>query len=211
MCLYIWSKGVLIMATKSFDKVVKLQKEKHFLIIGNMNAITYKKLFPLIKDNRMWLGLGFGRSFQGFIIPESYPLSGSEARVDEHGNRIVSTNNTIWLTNLEHGRRHQPLPLMTMADNLKYSKHKEIKGKASYDKYDNYDAIEVPFTDAIPSDYDGAMGVPISFLHKYCPEQFEIIKFRKGDDEKDLSVNGKCPYFRILIKNKVLSSLNCAV
>ena len=72
MCLYIWSKGVLIMATKSFDKVVKLQKEKHFLIIGNMNAITYKKLFPLIKDNRMWLGLVFSRSFGDFIIPESY-------------------------------------------------------------------------------------------------------------------------------------------
>ena len=180
-----------------------MEAKKQFLVISNMNAITYKEIFPLIKDNRMWLGLAFGRSFQGFIVPENYPLSGSEARIDEHGNRIVSTNNTIWLTNLEHGRRHQPLPLTTMADNLKYSKHKEIEGKSSYDKYDNYDAIEVPFTDAIPSDYSGEMGVPISFLHKYCPEQFEIIKFRKGDDDKDLSVGGKCPYFRILIKNKM--------
>ncbi|MCL2071348.1 MAG: adenine-specific methyltransferase EcoRI family protein [Oscillospiraceae bacterium] len=178
------------------------EAQKQFLVISNMNAITYKEIFPLIKDNRMWMGLAFGRSFQGFIVPKSYPLSGSEARIDEQGNRIVSTNNTIWLTNIDHGRRHQPLQLMTMEKNLKFNKHKEIRGKGSYDKYDNYDAIEVPFTDAIPSDYDGVMGVPISFLHKYCPEQFEIIKFRKGNDDKDLSINGKCPYFRILIKNK---------
>jgi len=176
--------------------------DKQYLVISNMNAITYKEIFPLIKENRMWMGLGFGRNFKGFIVPKSYPLNGSEARIDEQGNRIVSTNNTIWLTNIDHGRRHQPLQLMTMDKNLKLSKHKEIKGKNSYDMYDNYDAIEVPFTDAIPSDYDGVMGVPISFLHKYCPEQFEIIKFRKGDDDKDLSVRGKCPYFRILIKHK---------
>ena len=82
---------------------------------------------------------------------------------------------SIWLTNIDHGRRHQPLALMTMADNLKFSKHKEIRGKESYMHYVNYDAIEVPFTDAIPSDYEGAMGVPLSFLDKYCPEQFEIL------------------------------------
>ena len=176
--------------------------QKKFLVISNMNAITYKEVFPLIKDNRMWMGLGFGRGFQGFIVPKSYPLNGSEARIDDQGNRVVSTNNTIWLTNIDHGHRHQPLKLMTMAENLKFSKHKKIRGKESYDRYDNCDAIEVPFTDAIPSDYDGVMGVPISFLHKYCPEQFEIIRFRKGDDDKDLSIGGKCPYFRILIKNK---------
>ena len=82
---------------------------------------------------------------------------------------------SIWLSNLEHGRRHEPLPLMSMKDNLKYSKHKELKGKKKYDKYDNYDAIEVPFTDSIPNDYNGVMGVPITFLDKYCPEQFEIV------------------------------------
>jgi hypothetical protein len=87
-----------------------------------------------------------------------------------------------------------------MADNIKYSKHKEIKGK-EYQKYDNYDAIEIPFTDSIPSDYEGVMGVPISFLDKYNPEQFEIIKFRHGDDGKDLRLaDGTCPYFRILIR-----------
>ncbi|MDP5116485.1 MAG: adenine-specific methyltransferase EcoRI family protein, partial [Burkholderiaceae bacterium] len=82
---------------------------------------------------------------------------------------------SIWFTNLDHGRRHQPLQLMTMADNLKFSRHKQIKGKKKYDKYDNYDAIEVPFTDAIPSDFQGVMGVPISFLDKYNPDQFEIL------------------------------------
>ena len=90
---------------------------------------------------------------------------------------------------------------MTMADNLRFSKHKEIKANG-YLKYDNFNALEVPFTDAIPCDYDGLMGVPISFLPKYCPEQFEIVRFRKGDDERDLCVNGKYPYFRIIIRRK---------
>jgi hypothetical protein len=148
---------------------------KKFLIIGNINAITYKEIFPLIKENKIWLGNGMGRWISGFIVPKSYELYGTEARIDESGNRIVSTNSCLWLTNLDHGRRHQPLPLMTMTDNLKYSKHKEIKGKESYDHYDNYNAIEVPFTDAIPSDYEGVMGVPITFLDKYSPDQFEII------------------------------------
>ena len=86
-----------------------------------------------------------------------------------------------------------------MEDNLRYNK--KMKGKEAYERYDNYDAIEVPFTNAIPSDYEGVMGVPISFLDKYCPEQFEILRFRKGEDGKDLSVNGACPYFRILIRH----------
>ena len=113
---------------------------------------------------------------------------------------------SFWLTNIEHGRRHEPLKLMPMADNFRYSKHKEIRGKTAYDRYDNYDAIEVPFTDAIPSDYDGVMGVPISFLDKYCPEQFEIL----GLDDHRLvypewrgrgpDLNGKPVYRRIIIK-----------
>ena len=149
-----------------------------------------------------------GRWISGFIVPESYELYGSEARIDENGNRIVATNNCLWLTNLDHGRRHQPLPLMTMAENLKYSKHKEIKGKKAYGKYDNYDAIEIPFTDAIPSDYKGAMGVPISFLDKYNPEQFEIL----GMDDHRMQypnwrgrgpdLNGKSAYRRVIIRHK---------
>ena len=88
---------------------------------------------------------------------------------------MIRVSGVVWFTNMEHGRRHQPLQLMTMEDNLKYSRHKELKGKPHYDHYDNYDAIEVPYSDSIPSDYDGVMGVPISFLDKYCPEQFEIV------------------------------------
>lgn len=87
-----------------------------------------------------------------------------------------------WFTNIDHGRRHEPLPLMTIADNLRYSKHKEVKGRQMYYKYINYDAIEIPFTDSIPSDYDGIMGVPLSFLDKYCPEQFEILGIGNGGE-----------------------------
>ena len=188
-----------------------MEANKQFLIISNMNAITYKEIFPLIMENKMWMGKAFGRDFKGFIIPDSYPLSGSEARIDEEGNRIVSTNNTIWFTNLDHGRRHQPLALMTMEDNLKFSKHKAIRGKTKYGTYDNFEAIEVPFTDAIPSDYDGLMGVPISFLHKYSPEQFEIVgcsydygrpTFFDKSVKMSVSVNGENIYKRILIRHK---------
>ena len=175
--------------------------EKMFLIIGNMNAITYKEVFPLIKDNKMWLGESIHSGDREFGVPKEYPLNAAGWRIDEDGNHYIRVKGVRWFTNLEHGRRHQPLQLMTMADNIKFSRHKDLRGK-EYQKYDNYDAIEVPFTDAIPSDYDGVMGVPISFLDKYCPEQFEIVKFRKGNDDKDLIVNGICPYFRILIRHR---------
>lgn len=187
---------------------------KKFLIIGNINCLTYREIFQKIKGNRVWLGNGMGRWISGFIVPESYELYGSEARIDENGNRVIATNNCLWLTNLDHGRRHQPLPLMTIAENLKYSKHKEIKGKESYDKYDNYNAIEIPFTDAIPSDYDGVMGVPVTFLDKYNPDQFEILGNSnvRGEREHLMNdvksetdctyINGKPQYARILIKHK---------
>ena len=165
-----------------------------------MNAITYKEIFPLIKDNKIWLGNGFHAGNAYFFTPNTRDFASG---VYDEKTGLVKFRNVCWYTNLDHGRRHQPLPLMTMEENLKYSKHKEIKGKKAYDKYDNYGAIEVPFTDSIPSDYNGVMGVPISFLNKYNPDQFEIIKFRHGDDNKDLRLkNGVCPYFRVLIKNK---------
>lgn len=138
--------------------------KKKFLIIGNINCITYKEVFPKIQKNEAWLGNGMGRWISGFIVPETYDLFGTEARIDENGDRIVSTNNCLWLTSLDHGRRHQPLSLMTMADNKRFNK-KISKDENSYKKYDNYDAIEVPYTDAIPSDYNGVMGVPITFLY----------------------------------------------
>ena len=184
-----------------------IESKKKFLMIGNINCLTYKEVFPLIRDNNVWLGNGMGRWITGFIVPESYELYGTEARIDNDGNRIISTNNCLWLTNIEHGKRHEPLSLMSEADNIKFSKHKEIKN-IGYKKYDNYDAIEVPFSDAIPSDYDGIMGVPISFLDKYCPEQFEIIGLDRYTVPKEflvggrVAINGKPTYARVLIKRK---------
>ena len=149
---------------------------KKFIIIGNMNCITYKEVFPLIMNNKIWLGIPFpgGNAYFRPAMQNDYAVG-----VYDEDTNLVKFRNCIWLTNVDHGRRHQPLSLMTIADNLRYSKHKEIRGKETYDHYDNYDAIEVPFTDAIPSDYDGVMGVPISFLDKYCPEQFEILGITK--------------------------------
>jgi hypothetical protein len=147
---------------------------KKFLIIGSKNAITYKEVFPLIKENKIWLGSGFTNGNAYFSIPTKARRDFADGVYDE-STGLVKFRNVGWFTNLDHGRRHEKLPLMTLADNLKFSKHKEIRGKAAYDRYDNYDAIEVPYTDAIPSDYDGAMGVPITFLDKYNPEQFEIL------------------------------------
>lgn len=152
---------------------------KKFIIIGNMNAVTYKEVFPLIKENKMWMGYSIHSGDREFEVPDGYPLNAAGWRVDEQGRKFIRVKGVRWFTNIEHGRRHEPLPLMTMEDNLRFSKHREIRGKAAYDHYDNYDAIEVPFTDAIPSDYDGVMGVPISFLDKYCPEQFEILGITK--------------------------------
>ena len=174
------------------DQLVKY--EKKFLIIGNINAITYKEIFKLIKENNAWLGINMGRGISGFIVPDHYELYGTETNIDSLGNRIISPNNCLWLTNLDTFKRHEDIVLT-----------KKYHGnEIEYPKYDNYDAINVNKTQDIPMDYEGFMGVPITFLHKYNPEQFELIKFRKGNDEKDLSINGKCPYFRILIKNRRL-------
>lgn len=159
-----------------------------------MNAISYKEVFPLIKANRVWLGIPFSRG-NAYFRPSI--ISNYAEGVYDEGTNLVKFRNCVWFTNLDHGRRHQPLALMTMADNLRFSKHKELKGKTGYYKYANYDAIEVPFTDAIPSDYDGTMGVPISFLDKYCPEQFKIIGIAEGDSGRELGLE---PYPRELKK-----------
>ena len=179
---------------------------KKFLIIGNKTCITYKEVYPLIQQNKMWVGyMPMGRDIL-FDVPES--VADTLVKTEKEGSkyRIVGKNvkgrsSSCWFTNIDHGKRHRPLALMTMAENIRFSKHAEIRAH-EYARYENYDAIDVPFIDAIPSDYDGVMGVPVTFLDKYCPEQFEIIKFRKGNDNKDLSVNGKCPFFRILIRKK---------
>ncbi|MBA7568438.1 hypothetical protein ES708_10159 [subsurface metagenome] len=160
-----------------------VQADKQFLIIGNINAITYKELFPLIQSDKIWLGATNFNTGMYFKIPDDFVYAASYKFERElNGEKVNRVPGVCWFTNLDHGRRHQQLPLMTMEDNLKYSKHKEIKGKESYERYENYHAIEVPFTDAIPSGYDGIMGVPITFLDKYSPEQFVIMGMCENED-----------------------------
>lgn len=141
-----------------------------FAIIGNQNSITYTDIFPLLQQNRMWLGKGFPRNMAHFRTP--YTPHGRW--IEQEGSDVVRVPGVQWFTNIDHGRRHEPLQLMTMADNTKFSKHKEVRG-VGYQRYVNFDAIEVGFTDAIPSDYDGVMGVPITYLTKHNPDQFELI------------------------------------
>ena len=180
-----------------------------FSVIGSMNAITYKEIFPLIKDNKLWLGRGKdkGGNSMWFEVPEDYPQNKHE-RVEDDGTRIIPVSSK-WFTNIEHGRRHEPLKLMTQAENEKYNK-RIISNPNSYKKYDNYDAIEVPSTSGIPSDYTGVTGVPISFLDKHCPEQFEIVgcSYNYGrpegwDESISMSgtINGNNVYKRILIRH----------
>lgn len=166
--------------------------DKKFLVIANVNAITYKEVFSLIQMDKLWLGVHLGRGISGFIVPEHYELYGTEARVNADGNRIVSTNTSLWLTNMDFEKRHENL-LLTKT----YQGNEE-----DYPTYDNLDGINVNKTKDIPSDYFGLIGVPITYLHKHNPDQFELIRFRKGDDGKDLSIGGKCPYFRIVIRRK---------
>ena len=182
-----------------------------FSVIGNMNAITYKEIFPLIKDNELWIGATGMRS-----ITYEVPVEGDvgPGQFEENGKRYQKMGNTCWFTNIEHGRRHEPLKLMTQAEN-EVSNKRIINNANSYKKYDNYDAIEVPATSGIPSDYTGVMGVPISSLDKYCPEQFEIVGMQSsagydagivgipmiGSGDARPIVNGKNTYARIFIRH----------
>lgn len=170
-----------------FREYVKqlIQYDKKFLIIGNWNVITYKEIFPLIRDNKMWIGINSNRNFSGFIVPKHYSLHGTEARIDENGNRIVSSNNTCWFTNLDVEKRHEDLIL-----------YKKYSSK-DYPKFNNYNAINVDKTSDIPVDYDGMMGVPITFINKHNPDQFEII------DANDIRTNEQVPFKEHgLIKDK---------
>lgn len=199
-----------------------VEAEKQFAIIGNKNAITYKEVFPLIKDNKIWSGVMPMGADILFRIPKAMEndfvenkQEGSAYRFVE--NELMARATGMWFTNIEHGRRHQPMQLMTMADNKKFNK-KVIKSNEVYQPYSNYNAIEVSFTEAIPSDYNGVMGVPISFLNKYCPEQFEIVGLTVSWDESEavnklrlskinrhggiIAGDTKEKYARILIKHK---------
>ena len=184
---------------------------KKFLIIGSANAITYKEIFPYIKNNKLWIGVSFNKS-KWFKVPDDYKKMDNASGKEENGEKYILVKSIAWFTNMEHNKRNEPLILTKKYD------------PALYPKYDNYDAIEVSKTCEIPMDYDGLMGVPITFLGKYCPTQFEIIGvFNHYKPEianielgridgtpvkvatiKSLYrgpvVNGKCTYARVLIK-----------
>ena len=152
-----------------------------FSIIGSKNAATYVETFPLVQENKLWIGRGFNRGDAYFRIPEEARTEYASGVYDPE-RQTVHFRNVTWLTNIDHGRRHEPMQLMTMADNVKYSKHKEVVG-VGYQTYVNFDAIEVPYLDAIPSDYPGIMGVPITFLDVYNPDQFEIVGNAENMDQ----------------------------
>lgn len=172
-----------------------MEYKKKFLIIGNMNAITYKEIFPLIKNNMIWVGYGFNLSMV-FKTKYKNTLDTNRKYVQSKGynpdDNYIKTPAVCWFTNLPTTKRNERIET-----GKKYYGFEEM-----YPKFDNCNAISVEKLANLPMDYDGVMGVPITFLDKYNPEQFEIVRFRKGDDDKDLSINGKCPYFRILIRKK---------
>lgn len=192
-CIELLKQADIVVTNPPFslfrEYVAQLMKyDKKFLIIGNQNAITYKEIFGLIKEDRLWLGYCNGN--MEFKVPDYYEERQTRFWIDETGQKWRSLGNICWYTNLEISKRHEDLVLAK-----RYTQEE-------YQHYDNYDAINVNKTADIPCDYDGVMGVPITFLDKYNPEQFEIVRFRKGNNDKDLSVNGKCPYFRILIRKR---------
>ena len=174
-----------------------LEADKQFVILGNMNAITYKEVFPYLQDNTIWLGYKSLNQDMYFNVTDDYKSWLIHKKKEGSAYKIVNgivmgrLASACWFTNIDHGKRHENLILDTMEHNLKFNKKLKKKlekdyGKFEYPHYDNYDAIEVPFTECIPSDYDGVMGVPITFMDKYNPDQFDIVAFRKGEDGKDL-------------------------
>ena len=198
-----------------------LEHKKHFIIIGNVNAITYKEFFPLIKENKVWIGASIHSGDRKFYVPDDYPLNAAGCGIDDEGRRFIRVKGVRWYTNLDIKQRHEEMILVK-----RYSPE-------LYPKYDNYDAINVNSTADIPCDFDGIMGVPITFMDKYCPEQFEILglsigslfdgnalgtKFMElyrsqggtghysenmiGLGLIDIDGKAKVPYVRILIRNK---------
>ena len=172
-----------------------IEFDKKFLIVGTQNSITTKEIFSLLKENKIWLGHKAGD--MSFIVPDEYEMRDTRSWRDEKGNNWRSLGNTCWFTNLDHSKRHEELDLF---------KHYTPQ---EYPKYDNYDAINVNRVAEIPQDYKGVMGVPITFLDKYNPKQFELIGIDRYVEDnpnfgKRFTINGKEIYARILIKNKKL-------
>jgi len=204
-CIELLNKSDIVVTNPPFSLFSEyvsqlIEYDKKFLIIGTWNAVTYKHIFPLIMSNKLWIGINSNRNFSGFIVPEHYPLNGTEARIDANGNRIISSNNTCWFTNLDNAKRHEELILYRKYDS------------SEYPKYDNYNAIEVSKTNNIPVDYDGVMGVPITFMNKYNPDQFDIVGcsysygapkgYHIAGKGYGVSINGNVKFKRIFIRHK---------
>jgi hypothetical protein len=207
-CIELLKQSNIIVTNPPFslfrEYVAQLIKyEKKFIIIGNQNAISYKEIFKLIKDNKLWLGQSIHSGDREFGVPKYYPLNASGCRIDENGNKYIRVKGVRWFTNLDYKERHEDLIL-----------YKTYKGHENeYPKYDNYNAINVDITKDIPMDYRGAIGVPITFLDKYNPEQFDILdgigrySMLTGPTDKTrgtylTKINGTPKYARIIIKNK---------
>ena len=208
-CIEILKEADIVVTNPPFslfrEYVAQLVKyDKKFLIIGNVNALSYKEIFPLIKDNKMWLGASIHSGDRKFGVPDGYPLNAAGCGIDENGQRFIRVKGVRWFTNLDYSQRHEELPLY---------KHYTPE---EFPKYDNYDAINVNKTSDIPCDYDGVIGVPITFIDKYSPEQFEIIgmaasagynksivglEFAGIKDARPL-ISGKNTYARIFIRRK---------
>lgn len=204
-CLKLLNEADIVVTNPPFSlfrEYIKtlVEYEKKFLILGNMNAVTYKEIFPLIRDNRIWYGASIHSGDREFEIPPGYDEISPSYRVDEQGRRYVRVNGVRWFTNLNYARRHEMLDL------------KKVYKPADYPKYDNYDAVNVNKTADIPADYDGAMGVPISFLDKYCPDQFDILGLSSSSRENTgpchlggstrAFIQGKPIYARIFIRKR---------
>lgn len=187
--------------------------EKDFIILGNMNAVTYKEVFPLFRDNKVWYGESIRSGDRKFYVPDSYPLNASGCGIDEKGRRFIRVKGVRWFTNVDTSRRHEPIALT------------RLYTPDEYPRYENYDAIDVGRTQNIPVDYDGIMGVPITFLDKYSPDQFEIVMLANGNARSNVSsktltevkyrlhtedrggvgiIDGRRVYVRILIRRKSL-------
>lgn len=172
-----------------------IEYDKKFLIIGNVNALTYKEIFPLVRENKLWLGASIHSGDRKFGVPDSYPLNAAGCGIDENGQRFIRVKGVRWFTNLDYPQRHEKLPL--------YKKYSPDE----FPRYDNYNAINVNKTADIPYDYDGIMGVPITFMDKYNPEQFEIIGLDRYVEDNPkyghrFTIGGKETYARILIRRK---------
>jgi hypothetical protein len=218
-CLNYLKQSDIVVTNPPFSKfrsylATLIEYDKKFLIIGNVNAITYKEVFPLIQNNQLWLGASIHSGDREFRVPDDYPLKASGTKVDDEGHKYIRVKGVRWFTNLDYKQRHEDLILYKhyLADD--------------YLKFDNYDALDVDKTADIPLDYSGNMGVPITFLDKYSPDQFEILgitdrqntsglrtkKYTADDSKKynDLNARGvvikdgkyKAVYARILVRNK---------